>query len=90
VQSESCKPQGSNVNREGFSVEVRGLLQTTSPKWVQGQNRMTQELAEAIVKVYNAAREIQTLAAEGTEYEVLKKMMEIRQYCMEGMLGAIK
>jgi hypothetical protein len=51
---------------------------------------MTLELAEAIVKVYNAARELQNLAAEGTEYEVLKKMMEIRQYCMEGMLGAIK
>jgi hypothetical protein len=51
---------------------------------------MTQELAEAIVKVYNAARELQNLAAEGTEYDVLKQLMEIRQYCMEGMLGAIK
>jgi len=51
---------------------------------------MTQELAEAIVKVYNAARELQDLAAGGTEQDVLKKMMEIRQYCMEGMLGAIK
>jgi hypothetical protein len=90
VQSESCKPQGSNVNRERFSVEVRGLLQTTSPEWVQGQNSMTQEMAEAIVKVYNAARELQNLAADGTEETVLKKMMEIRQYCMEGMLGAIK
>jgi phage gp45-like len=51
---------------------------------------MTQELAEAIVKVYNAARELQNLAAEGTEEEVLKKLMEIQQYAMEGMLGAIK
>jgi hypothetical protein len=51
---------------------------------------MTQELAEAIVKVYNAARELQTLAAESTEYDVLKQLMEIRHYCMEGMLGAIK
>jgi len=51
---------------------------------------MTQETAEAIVNVYNAARELQNLAAEGTEQDVLKKLMEIRQYCMEGMLGAIK
>jgi hypothetical protein len=51
---------------------------------------MTQELAEAIVKVYNAARELQTLAAEGTQEEVLKQLMEIRQYSMEGILGATK
>jgi len=51
---------------------------------------MTLELAEAIVKVYNAARELQTLAAEGTEQDVIKQLMEIRQYCMEGMLGVIK
>ena len=51
---------------------------------------MTQELAEAIVNVYNAARELQTLAAEGTDVDVLKKLMEIRQYCMEGVLGATK
>jgi len=51
---------------------------------------MTLETAEAIVKVYNAASELQNLAANGTIEEVLKKMMEIRQYCMEGMLGAIK
>ena len=51
---------------------------------------MTQELAEAVVNVYNAARELQTLAAEGTEQEVLNKLMEIRQYCMEGILGATK
>jgi hypothetical protein len=51
---------------------------------------MTQELAEAIVNVYNAARELQNLAAEGTEEEVLKKLMEIRQYAMEGILGATK
>jgi len=51
---------------------------------------MTQELAEAIVNVYNAARELQNLAAEGTQEEVLKKRMEIRHYCMEGILGATK
>jgi len=51
---------------------------------------MTQELAEAIVNVYNAARELQNVAADGTEEEVLKKMMEIRQYAMEGILGATK
>jgi len=51
---------------------------------------MTLELAEAIVKVYNAARELQNLAADGTEEDVLKKLMEIRQHCMEGMLGVIK
>jgi hypothetical protein len=51
---------------------------------------MTLEMAEAIGKVYNAARELQDLAAGETEQDVLKKMLEIRQYCMEGMLGAIK
>jgi len=51
---------------------------------------MKLELAEAIVKVYNAARELQNLAADGTEQDVLQKLMEIRQYCMEGMLGATK
>jgi hypothetical protein len=51
---------------------------------------MTEAMAEAIVKVYNAARELQDLAAGGTGEDVLKKLMEIRQYCMEGMIGAIK
>jgi phage gp45-like len=51
---------------------------------------MTQAMAEAIVKVYNAARELQNVAADGTEEEVLKKLMEIRQYCMEGIFGATK
>ena len=51
---------------------------------------MTEATSEAIVNVYNAARELQALAAEGTQEDVLKKLMEIRQYCMEGMLGAIK
>jgi hypothetical protein len=51
---------------------------------------MTEAMAEAIVNIYNAARELQNLAAEGTEEDVLKKLMEIRQYCMEGMLGATK
>ena len=51
---------------------------------------MTLETAEAIVRVYNAARELQTLAAEGTEHDVLKQLMEIRHYCMEGILGATK
>jgi hypothetical protein len=51
---------------------------------------MKLETAEAIVKVYNAASELQSLAANGSIEEVLKKFMEIRQYSMEGMLGAIK
>jgi hypothetical protein len=51
---------------------------------------MTQEMAEAIVKVYNAARELQNLAADGTEQDVLQKLMEIRRYSMEGILGATK
>jgi hypothetical protein len=51
---------------------------------------MTQEMAEAIVKVYNAARELQNVAADGTEEEVLKKLMEIRKYSMEGIFGATK
>jgi hypothetical protein len=51
---------------------------------------MTQEMAEAIVKVYNAARELQNVAADGTEEDVLKKLMEICQYSMEGILGATK
>jgi hypothetical protein len=51
---------------------------------------MTEATAEAIVKVYNAARELQNLAADGTEEDVLKKMMEIRWFAMEGMLGAMK
>jgi hypothetical protein len=51
---------------------------------------MTQAMAEAIVKVYNAARELQNVAADGTEEDVLNKLMEIRRYSMEGILGATK
>ena len=51
---------------------------------------MNEVIAEAIVKLYNAARELQNLAAEGTKEKVLNKLMEIRQYAMEKMLGAIK
>jgi hypothetical protein len=51
---------------------------------------MTQAMAEAIVKVYNAARELQNLAADGTEEDVLNKLMEIRRYSMEGISGATK
>lgn len=51
---------------------------------------MTEATAEAIVNLYNAARELQSLAAEGTQEEALKKLMEIRQYAMEGILGATK
>jgi hypothetical protein len=51
---------------------------------------MTEATAEAIVNLYNAARELQALAADGKEEEVLKKLMEIRWFAMEGMLGAIK
>jgi len=43
VPSESCKPQGSNVKRERVPLEVRGLLQTTSPERVQGQNSMNKD-----------------------------------------------
>jgi len=51
---------------------------------------MTQVMAEAIVKVYNAARELQNVAADGTEEDVLNKLMEIRKYSMEGIIGATK
>jgi hypothetical protein len=51
---------------------------------------MKLQLAEAIVKVYNAARELQNLAADGTEEDVLNKLVEIRRYSMEGILGATK
>jgi hypothetical protein len=51
---------------------------------------MTEATAEAIVNLYNAARELQSLAAEGTQEEVLNKLMEIRRYAMEGILGAVK
>ena len=51
---------------------------------------MTETTAEAIVKLYNAARELQNLAADGTKEDVLNKLMDIRQYAMEGILGVKK
>jgi hypothetical protein len=50
---------------------------------------MTLETATAIVNLYNAARELQNLAAEGTKEQVFSKLMEIRQYAMEGLLGGM-
>ena len=50
---------------------------------------MTLETATAIVNVYNAARELQHLSAEGTKEDVFNKLMEIRHYAMEGLIGGI-
>jgi hypothetical protein len=51
---------------------------------------MTEATAEAIVNLYNAARELQSLAADAKEKEVLDKLMEIRKFALEGILGATK
>lgn len=51
---------------------------------------MTEATAEAIVNLYNAARELQGMAADEKEEAVLDKLMEIRKFALEGILGATK
>jgi hypothetical protein len=50
---------------------------------------MTIELASAIVNINIAARELQELAASNdTQTEILKTLMEIRKFALEGIMGA--
>jgi hypothetical protein len=69
-------------------MEMQRVLLQTAPERVQGEP-MTLETATAIVNVYNAARELQHLSAEGTKEDVFNKLMEIRHYAMEGLIGGI-